>query len=114
MNPLAQERCCPQAPGTPALSSDESRHLLTALSGWTIEEGRLSKRFKGRDYAETLWRVNAIAWLAQREDHHPELIVGYDRLEVRLVTHSVGGLSRNDFILAAKIDQLLSADEKSA
>ena len=67
--------------------------------------GSISRTFRFDDYHRTLAFVNAVAWIAHREDHHPDLEVGYDRCRVRYATHDVGGLSENDFILAAKFDQ---------
>lgn len=88
---------------------DEQRStlLLDALNGWRLDAGALVKRFRFRDYCETIAFVNLSAWLSHREDHHPELVVGYDECRVAYLTHSIGGLSENDFICAAKLDALL-------
>jgi 4a-hydroxytetrahydrobiopterin dehydratase len=66
----------------------------------------LIKAYAFRSYHETVAFVNATAWISHREDHHPNLVVGYNRCEVRYWTHAIGGLSENDFICAAKIDAL--------
>ena len=66
----------------------------------------IGKTFALKNYYETMALVNAVAWIAHREDHHPTMEVGYNRLVVTFRTHSVSGLSRNDFICAAKIDTL--------
>lgn len=93
---------------TQAASADEIAAALAVLSDWHIADGKLVRLFRFSDYHQTLAFVNAIADLIHKEDHHPELIVGYNRCEVRYDTHSVnegkGGLSTNDFICAAKID----------
>ena len=93
---------------TQAASAAESTEALAALSDWHIADGKLIRLFRFKDYHQTLAFVNAIADIIHKEDHHPELIVGYNRCEVRYDTHSVnegkGGLSANDFICAAKID----------
>ena len=93
---------------TQAASADEIAAALAALGDWHIADGKLVRLYRFGDYHQTLAFVNAIADTIHKEDHHPELIVGYNRCEVRYDTHSVnegkGGLSANDFICAAKID----------
>ena len=106
MNDLATLHC--QAlEGQAAMSAaDVERHLASA-SGWALEGGAIQKRFDFADYHRTIAFVNALAWVAHVEDHHPDLQVGYNRCTVRFNTHSVGGISINDFICAAKVDALL-------
>ncbi|MCX7897574.1 MAG: 4a-hydroxytetrahydrobiopterin dehydratase [Rhodocyclaceae bacterium] len=106
MNTLAHEHCRPLDASSTPLSAQEADSLLALLRGWKIEHGRLRKEFRCRDYAEAMWLANQIAWLALREDHHPEMLIGYDQVRVDYHTHAVGGLSRNDFICAARIDRL--------
>jgi len=81
---------------------------LTALDGWTLQEGKIVKTFGFGNYYETLAFVNAIAYVIHAEDHHPELVVSYNRCTVKFSTHSVnggqGGLSENDFICGAKVN----------
>lgn len=104
MADLSRERC---QPGAPAVAAGEAAELLRGLSaGWRAEGGRLRREYRLRGFGEPVALAVRIALLAEREDHHPELRLGYGHLEVELTTHSAGGLSRNDFILAAKIDQL--------
>jgi 4a-hydroxytetrahydrobiopterin dehydratase len=91
-----------------ALSDDEVAKLLAEVDGWTVEAGKLAKTFRFADYHDTLAFVNASAWISHREDHHPELLVTYNAVHVAYDTHSCNGLSRNDFICAAKLDALLS------
>ena len=81
-------------------------HLATA-PGWALVDGAIQKRYDFADYHRTMAFVNAVAWVAHSEDHHPDLLVSYDRCTVRYNTHSVGGISVNDFICAAKLDALL-------
>jgi 4a-hydroxytetrahydrobiopterin dehydratase len=104
---LHERRSRPLAKGTPALDSKTVTAYLKECRGWTISEGELVRDFKFKDYLGTMSKVVAIAMLAQSEDHHPDMHVGYNRLSVRYSTHSVGGLSENDFICAAKINQML-------
>ena len=81
-------------------------HLATA-PGWALVDGAIQKRYDFADYHRTMAFVNAVAWVAHTEDHHPDLLVSFDRCTVRYNTHSVGGISVNDFICAAKLDALL-------
>ena len=84
--------------------------MLTQVQGWTIDttdsSPALVKTFSFADYHHTMAFVNAVAWIAHQQDHHPDLTVSYNRCTVRFNTHSVGGLSINDFICAARVDQL--------
>ncbi|HET7775235.1 MAG TPA: 4a-hydroxytetrahydrobiopterin dehydratase [Azospira sp.] len=80
--------------------------LLPLLPGWSREDGHISKFFRFTGYEAAMLFVNGVAWLAQRQNHHPELQVGYNTVRVTYSTHDVGGLSRNDFICAAKIEAL--------
>jgi 4a-hydroxytetrahydrobiopterin dehydratase len=95
-----------------AASDSEIAAALLVLTDWMVENGKLVRTFRFRDYHQTLAFVNAIADIIHREDHHPELVVSYNRCIVRYDTHSVnggkGGLSENDFICAAKIDDVFS------
>jgi len=102
-----RERHCQPRSG-PALARAEAQRLLTELRGWELDDSTtaIHRSFKFNNYYETIAFVNALAWIAHREDHHPDLEVGYNRCRVRFSTHSVQGLSENDFICAAKIDVL--------
>ena len=104
MTNLLHARC--QADVGP-LGEREIRDHLAQLSGWHSNAGAIEKTFVFRNYYETVAFVNAIAWIANTEDHHPELRVTYDRCVVRFWTHTVGGISRNDLICAAKADELV-------
>jgi 4a-hydroxytetrahydrobiopterin dehydratase len=91
-----------------ALSRAEAEELLHEIPGWTLNDtaSEITRTWKFSNYYQTLAFVNALAWVVHREDHHPELGVSYNRCTVRFSTHSVHGLSENDFICAAKIDGL--------
>src|SRR5258708_1813027 len=106
---LRTQHCKPCKPGTPALRSEEVSKLLKSLNGWGYSEGLISREFKFKNFYETMAFVNAVAWIANREDHHPDMEVGYNKCVVKYSTHSVGGLSQNDFICAAKVDALLTS-----
>jgi 4a-hydroxytetrahydrobiopterin dehydratase len=104
---LANKKCKACASGTPSLSDKQIAYLVRQVSGWEVRAGALRKKFEFKDYYHTMAFVNAVAWVAHREDHHPDLTVGYNKCEVAYSTHSVGGLSENDFICAAKVDALM-------
>ncbi|HEX7635333.1 MAG TPA: 4a-hydroxytetrahydrobiopterin dehydratase [Noviherbaspirillum sp.] len=91
-----------------ALTDAEIADHLAAVTGWALQDGKIVKTFSFKNYYETLAFVNAIAYVIHAEDHHPELVVTYNRCAVKFNTHSVnsgrGGLSENDFICAAKVD----------
>ena len=80
---------------------------LQRVDGWSLRDGAIEKSFRFEDYHRTLAFVNAVAWIAHREDHHPDIAFGYNRCTLRWNTHSVGGISLNDFICAAKVQALL-------
>ena len=87
--------------------------LLTEIhADWSLDEdGQMIQRmFRFKNYYQTIAFVNALAWVAHQQDHHPDLEVGYNRCVVHYSTHSVGGLSENDFICAARIDALVPGD----
>lgn len=92
----------------PALNRSEAQALLNEIPGWTLNDNatEISRSYKFKNYYETIAFVNALAWVVHREDHHPDLEVGYNRCHIRFSTHSVKGLSENDFICAAKINVL--------
>jgi 4a-hydroxytetrahydrobiopterin dehydratase len=96
------------APGAPRLPEAELRDRLAGLPGWELAGDRIEKSFHFRDYAETMAFVNAVAAIAQREDHHPDLSVHYDRCAVAFSTHSAGGVTLNDVICAAKVEDTLA------
>mgnify|MGYP005820470327 CR=1 FL=1 len=104
MTDLLQRQCQPLS-GAP-MSEVEVQSFLQQVPGWTVHDGALEKSFRFRDFHQTMAFVNAVAGIAHDQDHHPDLAVSYNRCTVRYSTHSVGGLSINDFICAAKIDAL--------
>ena len=106
-NSLVMEACRGIPEGTPALSDHDVGHLLTHVDDWRAVDGSLEKSFRFEDHFQTMAFVNAVAWISHREDHHPEMVVGYDSCTLRYSTHTVDGLSRNDFLCAAKVDHLV-------
>ena len=105
---LTQKKCKPCEGGVPPLSATQVRTLLQSLEGWTqADHKQISRTFTFKNYYETMAFVNATAWISHREDHHPDLEVGYNKCTVRYSTHAIGGLSENDFICAAKIEAMM-------
>ena len=106
MSDLAARRCKPCEGGMAPLAPAQAQELLRQLSGWTLaaDAKTLRREFVFRDFYRTMSFVNALAHVANIEDHHPDLEVGYNYCHVTYTTHAVGGLSENDFVCAAKID----------
>jgi len=107
MSNLLHQRCTAQAGSTPMSDAAVHDHLAQ-LSGWHLSNGAIEKTFAFKNYLETISFVNALAWICNTEEHHPELAVSYSHCVVRFSTVSVGGISVNDFICAAKADALIS------
>lgn len=108
---LSGRHCQPIRKGDPPLAATRINELLACLhADWRVDAdgGEISRSFGFRDYYQTMAFVNALAWIAHAEDHHPDIEVGYNRCLVRYSTHAIGGLSENDFICAARIDALLT------
>jgi len=91
-----------------AMNAGDAAAQLKVLDQWTVDGVALKKVYRFKNYYETLAFVNALAYMVHREDHHPDLYVGYNHCEVRYSTHSVNGISENDFISAAKADAIYS------
>ena len=108
MSDLARKKCAPCEGGVSPLTDAQVGPMLKGLDGWSREGNTITKTFRFTNYWETMAFVNATAWVSHREDHHPDIAVGYNQCKVTYVTHAIGGLSENDFICAAKIDALLA------
>jgi len=106
---LSQKKCVACEGDMPPLNAVEANVLLKQVRGWTLANDckRISKSFTFPDFAGAMAFANEIAAVAEEEGHHPNLGISWGRVEVELSTHAIKGLSENDFILAAKIDQLL-------
>src|ERR1700722_16492326 len=94
---LAEKKCVACRAGTPAMTKAQIGLLLPEIPGWKEAKKEISKTYKFKDYYHTMAFVNSIAWMANQQNHHPDLEVGYDKCKVKYSTHSVGGLSENDF-----------------
>jgi len=109
VNDLSEKKCAPCEGGVSPLTEAQAAGLRAQLHpDWQIaaDAKRLQRSFKFKDFYRTMSFVNAVAHVANSEDHHPDLQVGYNYCRLTFTTHSIGGLSHNDFICAAKIDRL--------
>ena len=106
---LTKLKCQPCRGDTPTLTPEEvARHLPSISQEWKVIDGKmLRKEFSWRNFLRSMFFVNAVAYLAEQEGHHPDITISYNRVTVELITHIIGGLSNNDFIMAAKIDRLV-------
>lgn len=105
---LAQKRCVACESGTMPLFRQDAEEFLKQITGWTLapDARKISKQFKFKNFLEAIAFANKITPIAEAEGHHPDLSIGWGRVGVELTTHAIGGLSENDFILAAKIDRI--------
>ena len=108
MSELAKKKCVPCEGNVLPFIKDEAEKLLKELDGWSLIDDAhlLAKSFKFKNFVETMKFVNEVARIAEEEGHHPDLTVSYGSVTVELMTHAIGGLSENDFILGAKIDKI--------
>ena len=106
MNELARKKCQPCEGGIAPLAPQQVAPLLKGLQGWALDGKMIAKTYRFANYFETMAFVNAAAWISHREDHHPDMMLGYNQCRVAYVTHAIDGLSENDFICAAKLDAL--------
>jgi 4a-hydroxytetrahydrobiopterin dehydratase len=107
---LAARSCVPCRGGIPPLSEEAARRFLAATPLWSLSEGgtRLARRFEFRDFVQAMEFVNRVAGIAEAQGHHPDIAIHWNKVDLLLWTHAIGGLHENDFILAAKIDKLLT------
>lgn len=109
MSDLTEKRCIPCEGGqTNALTKEQAEKMLQQLEGWTLnyEAPEITKALTFKNFYKTMSFVNALAFIANNENHHPDLCVGFNYCTISLKTHAISGLSENDFIVAAKIDAL--------
>lgn len=109
MTDLSEKTCVPCEGGIPPLEAERLQELMTRVDDWHLNatQTEIEKTVRFKNYYETMAFVNALAWMAHRENHHPDLSVHYDHCIVRYSTHAISGLSENDFVCAAKVDQIL-------
>jgi len=107
MSELTQKKCVPCEEEGSAFRGEALQKLSTQIKNWTIiKEHHLEKAFSFKDFKESLAFTNKVGDLAEAEGHHPDILLGWGKVKITIWTHAVNGLSENDFILAAKIDQL--------
>lgn len=108
MQDLTKKHCVPCEGGAKPLEKEEIAKYLTQLkSSWTIlDDKEIQKVFKLKDFVKAMVFVNKIADIAEEEGHHPDITINYNKVKIALSTHSIGGLSTNDFVMAAKIEEI--------
>ena len=107
-----QEQHCQPDKKPELLTEEQRKHFLQELSHWDLsdEKQKISRIFKFKDYYQTLAFINAVAWIAHQENHHPDILFGYNSCTIEFTTHSAGGITLFDFICAAHINQLQHDD----
>jgi 4a-hydroxytetrahydrobiopterin dehydratase len=106
---LITKHCAPCEGGTKPMTAAEAGAYLAQVPGWTLVEGepaKIARSRKLKDFIEAMAFVNRVAELAEAEGHHPDIAISWNRVTLELFTHAIGGLSENDFIMAAKINEL--------
>ena len=108
MSTLAKKRCIPCEKGIPPLKREEAEKLLKELDQWMLidDAKMLAKSFRFKNFVEAMRFINKVAEIAEGEGHHPDITISYNAVGLELMTHAIDGLSENDFILAAKIDEI--------
>jgi len=105
MEDLENKKCVPCEGGIKSLKGDKLRLYIEQISNWQIiEDHHIIKKFKFPDFKKALDFVNKVGELAEQENHHPDILLGWGKVEITLFTHAIDGLSENDFIVAKKID----------
>jgi len=102
---LAEQSCEPPREDQEPLSPDEADELMDQIPAWGLQDGAISRELEFEDFDEAMDFVNDVAEIAEAEDHHPDICISYNQVTLMLSTHKIGGLSMNDFIMAAKIDR---------
>jgi 4a-hydroxytetrahydrobiopterin dehydratase len=113
---LRTRHCVPCEGGAKPLGRAEAEAYLAQLEGWKLLDGeplKLKRNLKFKNFAQAMGFINMVADLAEAEGHHPDICVSWNRVKLELVTHAIGGLSENDFIMAAKINELKEGGDKA-
>ncbi len=108
-NTLTEKKCVPCEGGTSPLDRNRVEELLPQIPGWQVDDAgkTIYRRFEFKGFYKTMAFINAMAWIANQEAHHPDFEAGYNFCLVNFTTHAIDGLSENDFICAAKVNALL-------
>ncbi len=104
---LAEQKCVPCHSDMPPLKHEQAVELGKQVPRWTLKDKELEREFKLKNFREAINFLNKVAEIAEQEDHHPDIYISYNKVRLNLSTHNIGGLSKNDFILAAKIDKII-------
>jgi len=104
------KRCLPCEGGVPPLDLETAEKMLAELNSWDLKKdgNEIIRSFHFKNFYETMAFVNAVAWMAHQENHHPDMEISYNHVLIRYSTHAIGGLSENDFICAAKVDAIFN------
>ena len=103
---LSEQKCTPCEGGTLPVTPKEAKIYLSELNRWEQEENKIKKTFVFKNFKRAIKFVNEVAEVAEKEGHHPDIAISYNKVNIFLWTHAIGGLSLNDFIVAAKIDAI--------
>lgn len=103
---LSEQKCLPCEGGMPPLTKGQAQKHLEQVPTWTLAENKIEKKFKFPDFVKAMEFVNKIAEIAEKEGHHPDINISYNKVTISLTTHAIKGLSVNDFIVASKIDKI--------
>lgn len=103
---LSRKRCEPCRGGVAPMTRQDAERMAVEVPDWQLKENYIEREFRFHDFREAMDFVNRVADLANEEDHHPDIFISYNKVRLQLSTHKIGGLSQNDFILAAKVDRL--------
>ncbi len=108
---LSNKHCVPCEGGVDSIERETAEQMLSDIPGWTLsDDGKMiNRRFEFKGFLSTMSFINAMAWLVNRENHHPDFSAGYNYCDVGFTTHAIDGLSENDFICAARINALVEA-----
>lgn len=105
---LIDQKCQPCREGGTPMATKEAQDLAREVPSWSLKAGEIEREFRFKDFRQAMDFVDRVAKIAEEEDHHPDIYVSYSKVRLNLSTHKIGGLSPNDFILAAKIDRLIA------
>jgi 4a-hydroxytetrahydrobiopterin dehydratase len=109
MSELAERQCVPCRGGVPPMKGEQINEMLSQLTDWqVVNEHHLQKNYRFKDFRETLNFVNRVGELAEEQGHHPDICFGWGKADITIWTHKIDGLTESDFVLAAKIDKLLT------
>ena len=107
---LSSKKCLPCEGGIDALNKQDAKNFMSKIhKDWILSKDNKSilREFKFKNHYEVISAINLIAWISHKEDHHPEVTFGYSNLSIKFFTYAIDGLSENDFICAAKIDNAM-------